>query len=91
VSILVAISALKRLQSGTNDSGIGVRSSAHIVSSISLTGVSANLTEWLLGVIVVVGVSRKCGHLIVVVVVVVNLKALKGGGYILLYLSFLVK
>jgi hypothetical protein len=87
VSILVAISALKRLQSGTNDSGIGVRSSAHIVSSISLTGVSANLTEWLLGVIVV-GVSRKCGHLIVVVV---NLKALKGGGYILLYLSFLVK
>jgi hypothetical protein len=71
MTILVAISALKCLQSRTNNGGIGVRTSAHIMSSIGLTSVSANLTEWLLGVIVIVsvGVSRKCGHLVVLKVI----------------------
>jgi hypothetical protein len=62
VTRFVAVSALKCQQSGASNRRIGVGIKSHKVSSIGLSGVSTNFTEWLFIVIVI---GNNSGHFLV--------------------------
>jgi hypothetical protein len=69
--ILETISTLKRQQSGANNWRMGIRCLSGIVSSVSLAGVSTDLTEW--NSAVVIGL---------VIGVVIRLVSVTGSGHL---------
>jgi hypothetical protein len=57
MTVLEAVSALKRQQSRANNLRVGVGSLSGKVSGIGLSSVSANLTEWFSTIDVVIGIG----------------------------------
>jgi hypothetical protein len=70
--VLEAVTALKSLESRTNDLGIGIRSLSGKVSGISLSSVSANLAERFSTIDVVI-----------VIVIVIELIVVKLSGHLI--------